>query len=299
MTLQQIKYFLEVAKTQKITLAAKNLFVAQSGLSYAIHELEHELGVPLFVRNANKKVTLTEYGEKYLPYAEQIFKVLDEGDAALKSMKDPLSGTVKLGFFYCVSNSEIPKIFRQFYADNPNCNIFLDFSVNQGSGLIDDQLLLGTYDLILSTSSGINGCEAAKIGAQKLYVLMADNHHLASRKSITLKELDGEPILNINPNSNLDMWIREMFSREGIKPDISYCPDWMTQFGYVAMNYGVAITPSMPLYTDYTVEVELENDMVWRDLYLIWPKNRKLTKATEFVRDYIIETTGKNGLDLV
>lgn len=69
MTLQQIKYFLEVAKTQKFTLAAKNLFVAQSGLSYAIHELEHELGVPLFVRNANKKVTLTEYGEKYLPYS--------------------------------------------------------------------------------------------------------------------------------------------------------------------------------------------------------------------------------------
>lgn len=291
MTLQQIKYFLEVAKTQQFTSAAKNLFVAQSSLSYAIHELEHELGVPLFVRNMNKKVALTEYGERYLPYAEQIFKVLDEGDRELKSMKDPLSGTVKLGFFYCVSNSEIPSIFRQFYEDNPKCDIFLDFSVNQGNGLIDDQLLTGAYDLIISTSSQVNGCEAEKIGSQKLVLLLANNHHLAKKERVNLRELDGEPLMMINPGSNLDRWTKEMFAREGIKPDITYCPDWMTQFGYVAMNYGVAITPSMPLYKDYTVEVELDSDMVWRDLYLIWPKNRKLTNSTRFVRDYILSIT--------
>ena len=298
MTLQQIKYFLEVAKTQNFTAAAKNLFVAQSSLSYAIHELEHELGVPLFVRNMNRKVALTEYGEKYLPYAEQIFKILEQGDAELKSMKDPLSGTVKLGFFYCVSNSEIPKIFRQFYADNPKCGIFLDFAVNQGAGRIDEQLLLGTYDLIISTSSEVIGCESAKIGRQKLYVLIADNHHLAGKKSILLGDIEGEPILALNPNSNLDIWIRDMFSREGIKPDITYCPDWMTQFGYVAMNYGVAITPSMPLYKEYTVELELESNMVWRDLYLLWPKNRKLTKSAEYVRDYIIEFTKRQSLNI-
>lgn len=298
MTLQQIRYFLEVAKTQNFTAAAKNLFVAQSSLSYAIHELEHELGVPLFVRNMNKKVALTEYGERYVPYAEQIFKILEDGDADLKSMKDPLSGTVKLGFFYCVSNSEIPTIFRQFYADNPECDIFLDFSVNQGTGRIDDQLLLGTYDLIISTSPAVNGCKAAKIGAQKLFALLANNHHLAGRKAVSIRGLEGEPILSINPNSNLDLWIREMFNREGIKPDITYCPDWMTQFGYVAMNYGIAITPSMPLYKDYTVELELDSDMVWRDLYLLWPENRKLTKSTEFVRDYIIEFTNSHNLNL-
>lgn len=55
MTLQQIKYFLEVAKTQNFTVAAKNLFVAQSSLSYAIRELERELAIPLFVRHIKKK----------------------------------------------------------------------------------------------------------------------------------------------------------------------------------------------------------------------------------------------------
>ena len=54
MTLLQLKYFLEAARTGSFTMAAKNLFVAQSSLSYAIHELEHELGVPLFVGSAGK-----------------------------------------------------------------------------------------------------------------------------------------------------------------------------------------------------------------------------------------------------
>ena len=298
MTLQQIRYFLEIAKTKNFTEAAKNLFVSQSSISYAIHELEHELNVPLFVRNTRRKVSLTEYGERYLPYAKQIFKILEEGNTELKKMQDPLSGTVKLGFFYCVLNPEVPKIFRQFYEDNPKQDIFLDFNVNQGLGGIDDQLLLGTYDLIISTSASVNECESARIGAQKLYVLLPDNHHLAERCAIAPKDLDGEPIIGINPNSNLDIWIRDMFNRDGIKLDMSYAPDWMTQFGYVAMNYGIAITPDMPLCMDYTVEVELDSDMAWRDLYLLWPKNRKLTKAAEFVRDYIREFTKTHSLNI-
>lgn len=296
MTLQQLKYFLEIAKTKNFSTAAKNLFVAQSSVSYAIHELEQELKVPLFVRDVNRKVTLTEYGEKYLPYAERIFNLLDEGENELKSMSDPLSGTVRMGFFYCVANSEIPKIFRQFYEDNPNCNIFLDFDVNHGQGSMDEQLLLGKFDLIISAGDEIKNCDRVRIGRQKLKVIVANNHYLADRKLVGLSDLDGIPLIGINPSSSIDGWIREMYRREGLKPDISYCSNWITQFGYVAMNYGIAISPSMPMYKDYIVELELDNPMNWRDLYLHWPQNRKLTKAAEFVRDYIISATDTSEL---
>lgn len=291
MTLQQLKYFMEIASTQKFTTAAKNLFVSQSSLSYAISELEHELGVPLFVRNLSKPVTLTEYGETFLPYAEKIFKYLEEGESKLKNMNDPLTGTVKMGFFYCVANEEVPHIFRKFYEDNPNSNILLDFDVNQGSGTIDDQLLLGKFDLIIATSESIKECGKLKIGSQQLKLIVANNHPLADKKSATLQDIQDERLLGINPNSNLDKWIRHMYNMEGIKPDITYCDNWMTQLGYVAVNRGVAISPSMPMYNHYTVHLDIEHPMTWRDLYLFWPKNRKLTKAAEFVKDYIIKLT--------
>ena len=267
-------------------LIHKVLSLHKAGIS--VHELEEELGVPLFVRNIKKKVTLTEYGQKFLPYARKVLCVLEEGEAALSDMKDPLSGTVKLGFYYCVANSEVPYIFRKFYEDNPDCHIFLDFDINQGKGMIDDQLLHGTYDLLISTSESIKECSSAPVGRQKLKLLMANNHPLSCKKSVSLEELKGETFISINQYSNLDLWIREMFNQSNIKPDVTYCNNWMTQFGYVAMNYGVAITPTMPMYQNYISELDIEHPMIWRHLYMHWPENRQLSKAALFVRDYIL-----------
>ncbi len=292
MTLQQLKYFLEIARTGSFSTAAKNMFCAQSSVSYAIHELEQELKVPLFIRDMNRRVTLTEYGEKYLPYAERIFKLLDEGESELKSMSNPLSGTVRMGFFYCVANSDMPRIFRQFYENNPNCDIFLDFDVNHGSGDMDEQLMMGKFDLVISASRDAKNFNCVRVGRQKLKVLVSNRHFLAGRGSVRLSDLDGLSLIGINPNSSVDAWIREMYRRENMKPDISYCSNWITQFGYVAMDYGIAISPSMPMYRDYIDELELDNAMNWRDLYLSWPKNRRLSRAAEFVKDYIISTTG-------
>ena len=48
MNLFYIRYFVELAKEQQYTKAAKNLNITQPSLSHAIHQLEEELGVLLF-----------------------------------------------------------------------------------------------------------------------------------------------------------------------------------------------------------------------------------------------------------
>ena len=44
MTLNQLRYIIEVADTGSMTTAAKNLFIAQPSLSKAVAELEKEWG---------------------------------------------------------------------------------------------------------------------------------------------------------------------------------------------------------------------------------------------------------------
>ena len=102
MTLQQIKYFIEVAQEKSFSQAADNLFVAQSGLSRAISNLEQELGVSLFVRGGNKKIFLTSYGESFLEYAKSAVETLDRAVAAIDKMRAPsaLWGEVRLGYAY-------------------------------------------------------------------------------------------------------------------------------------------------------------------------------------------------------
>ena len=71
MTLKQLQYVVTVAEEGNITGAAKRLYIAQPSLTAAIHELENEFGITIFIRS-NKGIKLTSEGEEFLGYARQV-----------------------------------------------------------------------------------------------------------------------------------------------------------------------------------------------------------------------------------
>ncbi|MDF2962247.1 MAG: LysR family transcriptional regulator [Paenibacillus sp.] len=71
MTLQQLKYVIEVANRGSINEAAKRLFISQPSLSNAIRELEDEMQLAIFERS-NKGITLSNEGVEFLSYARQV-----------------------------------------------------------------------------------------------------------------------------------------------------------------------------------------------------------------------------------
>ena len=70
-TIQQLRYFVEVAAEGSISAAADLLYVAQPTLSAALKDLESRVGRTLFLRS-NRGVTLTEDGVEFLGYARQV-----------------------------------------------------------------------------------------------------------------------------------------------------------------------------------------------------------------------------------
>ena len=73
MTLQQLKYVVTVAECGNITEAAKQLFVSQPTVTSAIHDLEKEMQIVIFIRT-NKGVILSEDGERFLGHARQVLE---------------------------------------------------------------------------------------------------------------------------------------------------------------------------------------------------------------------------------
>lgn len=73
MTLQQLKYVLEVANRGSMNEAAKRLFISQPSLSNAIKELEKEIRITIFERT-NKGITLSKEGAEFLGYARQVIE---------------------------------------------------------------------------------------------------------------------------------------------------------------------------------------------------------------------------------
>lgn len=54
MTLQQLKYVVTVAECGNITEAAKQLFVSQPTVTSAIHDLEKEMQIVIFIRQTRE-----------------------------------------------------------------------------------------------------------------------------------------------------------------------------------------------------------------------------------------------------
>ena len=74
MNTEELKSFIFLSKVKNFTLAAEQLFIAQSTVTNRINELEKEVGKRLFSRGS-KTVKLTEAGEIFLRYAERMLEL--------------------------------------------------------------------------------------------------------------------------------------------------------------------------------------------------------------------------------
>lgn len=97
MTLQQLKYAIGVSKYPSINEAAKHLHISQPSLSFALKELEKEIGISIFSRN-NKGLFVTREGEEFLGYARQLIQqseLIEEKYCSTKKAKQHFSVTTQ------------------------------------------------------------------------------------------------------------------------------------------------------------------------------------------------------------
>ena len=71
MTLQQLRYVIEIVNCGSMNAAAEKLYVTQPSLSNAVKELEKELGIEIFLRS-NRGISLSAEGAEFLGYARQV-----------------------------------------------------------------------------------------------------------------------------------------------------------------------------------------------------------------------------------
>ncbi len=73
----RLKYFSAVAETSSVRRAAEILHVSPPSLSKAIHHLEEELGIKLFIR-AGRNIRLTDAGRRFADKTKVVLEGLEE-----------------------------------------------------------------------------------------------------------------------------------------------------------------------------------------------------------------------------
>ena len=216
MTLQQLKYVITVANTGTITEAANRLFISQPSLTNAIHELEKEMNITIFNRT-NKGISISKEGEDFLGYARQVL----EQAAILEDKYKGGSGGKKQ---FCVSTQHYSfavnafvDVIREFDAYQ------YDFTIReeQTHEIIEDvtnlKSELGVIYLssknteVLSKMLKRNELGFTELFTATPHVFICDSHPLASKKSITMDDLQDYPYLTYEQGEYNSQYFSEEF----------------------------------------------------------------------------------------
>ena len=97
-TLDQISVFLAVVEAGSFAGAARRLGRATSVISYAIANLENQLGVTLFARAGTARPKLTDAGRTFLERARTLLEDVERACASTKRTARGEQGRVVVGF---------------------------------------------------------------------------------------------------------------------------------------------------------------------------------------------------------
>ena len=145
MTTGELRTFVYLAKVKNFTLAAEQLFIAQSTVTNRINELEKELGKRLFKRGS-KTVTLTEAGEVFLRYAERILELQDISQDELNTLSSH-SRKFSIGAINATYETYVKPLVDECLKDNEvtSVKVMLGHSLD-----LIQQLQDGLLDMVFS-----------------------------------------------------------------------------------------------------------------------------------------------------
>jgi DNA-binding transcriptional LysR family regulator len=177
-SIDQLRIFLAVAEEGSFNRAAKRLGRAISVVSYAISNLEAQLGVALFAREGSRRPQLTPAGAALLAESRAIADDVDALIAKVRSLRQGLDSEVSLAVDVMVPAAKLAPILREFQRMFPSVPLRLHVeALGAVAALVTD----GQADLAIGgpVAADCPEVERQVVGAVELIPVAAPSHPLA------------------------------------------------------------------------------------------------------------------------
>lgn len=138
-----LKYFIELAKSQHVSRAAERLGVSQPALSHCMKRMEQETGLSLFLRS-KKGVKLTAAGQRLFESSEVLLQNWQDVILAAKNEMQEVSGVIRLGCHTAVAQYTLPKFLPGFLKSNPQVTFQLEHGLSRH---INEAIISGSLDV--------------------------------------------------------------------------------------------------------------------------------------------------------
>lgn len=239
--LRQVRAFLSVANELHFGRAAVTLFMTQPALSRTIRGLEDAVGAPLFERST-RRVRLTPAGEAFAAECRLALGHLDLAAHAARNAAAGREGHLRVAYMDFAINGRLPSILQSFRIAYPGVSITLEYMPTAAQqmalleGRVDIGFMIGAFEAQKASS--------VLVDEQDYVALLPEGHPLASRATLRLKDLAGEPFV-MGSNDTFSAFRARLFD---LCHGASFFPNVVQEasntggiFGLVAAGAGVSV----------------------------------------------------------
>ncbi len=214
MTLTQLRYVIEVANSNSMNEAARNLFISQPSLSSSVKDLEEEVGLELFKRT-NRGISMTPEGEEFIGYARQVveqYQLIEARFISKEQIRKKFSVSMQ---HYSFAVNAFVEMVKQFGMDE------YEFAIHETKTyeVIEDVrnfrseigiLYINDFNRkVLTKLFHESGLEFHEILECGIYVYMWKGHPLADSELLTLEELADYPCLSFEQGNYNSFYFAE------------------------------------------------------------------------------------------
>jgi len=222
MEYRNIQEFIVLARCLNFSEAAVQLNMTQSNLSKHIQQMEKELGSRLFNRTS-RSVTLSPFGEYYLPFAEQIMDSFHSAAVAVKAYSDKRTNLIRITVVHNPQNYKVNAAIKAFHKEYPDCLVqMIETNENEATKMVAEKEinLFATYCEEHETLP----CGFVPVGQSHVVAILPKDHPLSGKSQISLSDLKGEPLILPRHNTKISQMILDTLASEnqGALPDILF-----------------------------------------------------------------------------
>jgi DNA-binding transcriptional LysR family regulator len=258
MRIEQLQAFLAIIETGSFQQAARTCSCTQSTISRQIQSLEEDLGIPLFHRHHQAKLTIG--GEKLLPHAR---KICQEWKLAHQSIEQLLAGKqpeLCVAAIHSVCAYLLPPILQQFCDRHPQVQLRVTALGSDRSlkvlkdGLVDIAIVMDNRMFTASPDMVVQN-----LYQEPIEILMSAQHPLAKYNSVPWAELVKYPQVVFKDGYGMQRLVQEQFSKLGSKLQAVLELNTLDAFrGVVRQGELIALLPKsalLDIHTDPTLAV--------------------------------------------
>ena len=297
--LNQLRVFCEAAKCENFTLAAKKLFITQPAVTAQIKMFEDQCNLKLF-KKKGRNIYLTDEGKTLYDYARKVFEWEKEIENLIDDMRDLKRGTLRLGVNKTYARYFMPFVITGFREAYPHIKINLDegSSLDMIYSLVD---LRNELAVIAKVGDHPNVC-FIPFSQEEIVLILAPDHPLATKTTVSVKELEEEPIIMKEAGSGTRLLVNKLFEASGLTPNI-LMETSNTEFIKQLLQRGEGLSflvreaVAIELHEKKLTTVPIRGKRTFLDVSIAYLKNQTLSPAAQSFLDVLLRISSSERPD--